>query len=152
MNFLISDFQNLSVNQLYEILQLRSKVFVVEQNCVYLDCDDKDIASDHVMLYNNEFQLIAYARILPKGISYPDYCSIGRVATHPEYRAQTLGKKLMDHVVNYCDEKFDAIPIKISAQSYLINFYKKYGFEVYGDEYIEDQIPHTAMIRSRVMN
>jgi len=140
-------FDDLTPLELYQILQLRSLVFVVEQNCVYLDADDKDQRSYHLMISDQNGILLAYARLLPEGLSYNGYASIGRVVSHPEYRRFGWGRKIMEYALRECERLYPGIPIKISAQSYLLQFYQSMGFQPIGAEYMEDNIPHTAMIR-----
>ena len=140
-------FDDLTPLELYQILQLRSLVFVVEQNCVYLDADDKDQRSTHLMISDQNGILLAYARLLPEGLSYNGYASIGRVVSHPEYRRFGWGRKIMEYALRECERLYPGIPIKISAQSYLLQFYQSMGFQPIGAEYLEDNIPHTAMIR-----
>ena len=138
-------FDKLSTRQLYRISALRQEVFVVEQNCPYLDADGKDEHAYHFMLWKND-DLAGYFRLLPKGISYTDYASIGRVVTAPLYRSQNLGRELMRQALIWCSILFPGEKIKISAQSHLENFYGSFGFEPTGEYYLEDDIPHSAMI------
>lgn len=145
MIFKLKPFEELTVLELYKILQLRSEVFVIEQNCVYQDIDDKDTQGYHLLGFIDN-QLAACARILPKGISYTDYCSIGRVCTKQKHRKLGLGKKLMQHSIDNCQKLYPNTKIKISAQSYLLEFYTELGFEAIGEEYLEDDIPHKAML------
>lgn len=132
---------------LYKIIQLRMEVFVVEQTCYYQDLDDKDEGSFHLMGWDRD-QLIAYSRLLPRGLSYPNAASIGRVVTHPDHRGMGLGKELMELSIKYCQEKWPDDPVKISAQTYLKKFYEGFGFEQCGEGYLEDGIPHIPMIRN----
>ena len=136
-------FDELSVQQLYDVLQLRSEVFVVEQDCVYQDIDGYDDKAYHVLFYD-ESTLVAYTRILPPG-SYFDELSIGRVLVKTTHRLQNLGHKLMSTSIDFAKETFPNSIIKISAQQYLIKFYESHGFESYGKGYLEDGIPHIAM-------
>lgn len=138
-------FEELSLQQLYDTMALRQLVFVVEQDCPYLDADGKDQASWHMMGYKNE-ELVAYSRVMPKGISYEKYCSIGRVVTAQSVRREGVGKTLMEHSISWCKKLFPAEGVKISAQSYLLKFYQSFAFQPVGEEYMEDGIPHTAMI------
>lgn len=140
-------FDELTNIELYEILKLRNTVFVVEQNCVYLDTDDKDLKSWHLSGYYQN-QLVAYLRILPPGISY-DEASIGRVVTHPKFRKHGFGIELMKTAIVKTLEQFDTDSIKISAQCYLLNFYSNLGFVAIGEEYLEDDIPHIEMIYNK---
>lgn len=139
-------FNELDNNELYEILTLRSKVFVVEQKCIYLDTDDKDQKSWHLYGYIDH-KLIAYSRILPPGISYEE-ASIGRVVTDPEYRNNGYGIDLMKLAIEKTKSQFNVSQIKISAQCYLLKFYTELGFTTSSDEYLEDDIPHVEMIFS----
>ena len=147
INFTCLAFKQLSLDQLYDIMALRQEVFVVEQNCCYLDADGKDQLSMHLMGYADNGKLAAYARIIPKGISYEKYTAIGRVLTSSAFRGQGLGKALMENCLNEMESLFANEPIKISAQTYLIRFYESFGFKTTGDTYLEDDIPHIAMVR-----
>ncbi len=146
INWKFKHFNELDNNELYEILTLRSKVFVVEQNCIYLDTDDKDQKSWHLYGYIDH-KLIAYSRILPPGISYEE-ASIGRVVTDPEYRNNGYGIDLMKLAIEKTKSQFNVSQIKISAQCYLLKFYTELGFTTSSDEYLEDDIPHVEMIFS----
>ena len=145
MEFLLKPFSELSTLELYQILQLRSEVFVIEQEILYQDMDNKDLSSHHLMGYQNG-ELVAYARLLPEGISYQGYCSIGRVCTKISVRTCGYGKMLMNQAIANCKTLFPAHTIKISGQSYLLRFYTELGFQAIGEEYLEDGIPHWAMI------
>jgi len=127
-------------------MRLRQEVFVVEQNCPYLDADGKDQASYHLLGFGPDREVLAYTRILPKGISYPEYCCIGRVATAKKARGIGAGKEIMLQSIKLCKEVFPEQKIKISAQTYLDKFYTELGFQYTGDSYLEDDIPHQAMI------
>ncbi len=140
-------FNNLSVFQLYEIMALRQAVFVVEQNCPYVDADGKDLPSWHLLGRQTDGQLVAYARLLPKGVAYPDYPSIGRVLSAPNARGAGLGRLLMETALIESRRLFGDHPVKIGAQLYLLEFYQSLGFFAVGEEYLEDGIPHIAMIR-----
>ncbi len=137
-------FSELTVEELYKILQLRNQVFVVEQQSAYQDCDGKDPLSFHLMGWNDS-ELIAYTRLVPKGISYPDAASIGRVVTAPSVRRKNIGKQLMAKSLEEVKKLFGETPLKISAQLYLLRFYKSFSFEPTGDVYLEDGIEHIAM-------
>ncbi|HRG67532.1 MAG TPA: GNAT family N-acetyltransferase [Saprospiraceae bacterium] len=149
MEIRIKQFNELDRLELYRIIQLRINVFIVEQNCPYPDLDDKDLVSNHVMIWKGD-ELIAVTRLVPPGISYPNYASIGRVATHATYRGSGLGKLVMTESIKACGELFPGYNIKISAQAYLISFYEAFAFEKIGDEYLEDNIPHVAMIKHSI--
>jgi ElaA protein len=140
-------FDELTNIELYEILKLRNTVFVVEQNCVYLDTDDKDLQAWHLSGYYQN-QLVAYLRILPPGLSYNE-SSIGRVVTHPDFRNCGFGIELMKTGIVKTLGQFNADKIKISAQCYLLKFYSNLGFVAIGDDYLEDDIPHIEMIYNK---
>lgn len=138
------NYTDLTTDELYQILSLRSKVFVVEQNCVYQDLDNKDQECWHLLGYIND-TLVAYVRLLPPGLSYAE-ASIGRVITHPDYRQKGYGIALMQLAIEKANIQFSTQKLKISAQCYLINFYESFGFKILGVEYLEDGIPHIEMI------
>jgi ElaA protein len=140
-------FDDLTIPELYDVLQLREAVFQIEQNCIYQDIDNKDKKCYHFMLYKDA-ELVAYCRIVPEGISYEGYVSIGRVASKIEYRKEGFGRQLMAKALDKTAQIFPHLPIKISAQSYLQKFYESFGFIKVSDEYLEDDIPHIAMVRS----
>lgn len=145
IKFTCLSFAELSKKQLYDIMVLRQEVFVVEQDCPYLDADGKDANCYHVMGYEGE-ELVAYTRLVPRGISYKNYTSIGRVVNAPRLRGTGIGKKLMALSIEECKKLWEDLPIKISAQCYLLKWYERFGFELVGEEYLEDDIPHHAMI------
>lgn len=137
-------FNELNTTELYQLLQLRSMVFVVEQNCPYLDMDDKDYKSFHVLGYDNG-KLVACTRLVPVGISYEIEPSIGRVVTHPSVRSLGYGKLLMEYSINETKKRFNSSVIVIGAQLYLDKFYQNLGFIPEGEMYLEDNIPHMTM-------
>jgi ElaA protein len=137
-------FTELTNFELYKILQLRNEVFIVEQNCVYQDCDDKDLKAYHFMGWDDD-KLVAYTRLLSPGISYPDAASIGRVITSPSVRGKNVGKELMTNSIAEVYRLFGKIPIRISAQFYLKRFYESFSFVQYSDVYMEDGIEHIGM-------
>jgi ElaA protein len=145
IDWILKPFSELTPHQLYAILQLRSEVFVVEQNCVYLDMDDKDQNSYHLMGFN-ENKLIAYTRLIPAGIAY-EQPSIGRVITSPLARGTGAGKELMKKSIATCYELFGKQAIMIGAQLYLQQFYTNLGFKTCSDVYLEDGIEHIYMIK-----
>jgi len=143
ITFKIKRFNELSTAELYSLLQLRSEVFVVEQNCVYQDIDGKDEKAIHVLgYYNNE--LAAYSRIFNQGY-YFDEASIGRVIVSPKYRDKKFGHDLMRVSMNAIKENFNETTITISAQEYLKKFYESHGFIQTSEMYLEDDIPHIQM-------
>ncbi|HRI62537.1 MAG TPA: GNAT family N-acetyltransferase [Saprospiraceae bacterium] len=146
LTFSCLPFYQLSPYELYEIMALRQEVFIVEQNCPYLDADGKDPGSWHLMGRDASGKLICYTRLLPEGLSYDGYVSIGRVVSAPEARGTGAGKILMQRSIQMCAHLFGNQPIKIGAQSYLVTFYESFGFRSTGEEYLEDGIPHTKMI------
>ena len=136
-------FQDLSLEELYAILKLRSNVFVVEQDCAYLDPDGDDQVAWHLMgLVDNE--LSAYARLLPPGLKYED-SSIGRVVTEKNVRRGGFGKQLMQEAIEQSHKLWPGNSITISAQHYLEPFYQELLFETKSDPYMEDGIPHVRM-------
>ncbi len=143
LTFIYKPFNELTPHELYEILKLRSEVFVVEQNCVFLDADDKDQVSMHVMCWQNEL-LAGYTRLVPAGVSY-DEPSIGRVVTSPKVRHAGIGKLLMNYSISTSYDVFGKYTITIGAQFYLRNFYTSLGFQQCSDIYLEDGIQHIKM-------
>ena len=141
-------FDALTPLELYDMLRLRSEVFVVEQNCVFLDMDDKDQQCHHILLYNEEQVLVATARLVPKGVAYPDYMSIGRIVTSQLVRGKGVGKILVQLGIEACYRLFGKEPIKIGAQLYAKKFYETFGFEQVSEVYDEDGIDHIKMIKA----
>lgn len=144
MNWICKPFDQLSPKELYAILQLRNEVFVVEQNCVFQDADDKDQSSWHLMGWSDD-QLSAYTRLVPSGISYPE-ASIGRVVICPKMRKYGLGKELMQRSIEMIYTLWNTQPVRISAQLYLKKFYETFGFQQCSEIYLEDNIEHIEMI------
>ena len=140
---IIKSWDDISKRELYSMMQLRENVFIVEQQCPYLDADGKDLKSHHAIIMNDTI-CWACARILPPGVSYDEW-SIGRVVSHEKVRKMGYGKAIMLACMEWLRNR-GANAVRISAQSYLINFYKSFGFDIEGDEYLEDNIPHTQMI------
>ena len=143
INWSCKSFTELTSEELYKILQLRSAVFVVEQNSVYQDCDDKDQHSYHLMGWQKEI-LIAYSRLIPPGMTYKN-ASIGRVITTATSRGKNIGRELMIRSIKKVSELFNERSVTIGAQLYLKNFYKSLGFTEAGDVYLEDGIKHIKM-------
>jgi ElaA protein len=138
-------FEAFTPQQLYAYLQLRSEVFVVEQNCVYQDLDNLDQESLHVLIYDAQL-LVACARIVSANEKYPNI-SIGRVIVAATHRKQDLGHALMQHCIKEIEARFGTQKIVLSAQAHLQNFYKKHNFAPQGAIYLEDGIPHIHMER-----
>lgn len=148
-SFVFKHFDDLTVHELYAMLQLREAVFQIDQNCLYVDIDDKDQHCYHLMYWQDNI-LLAYARIVPKGISYDDAISFGRVCTALTNRNKGIGYILMDEVMKQIQQIYPNEPIKISAQTYLVSFYIKYGFKTIGQAYLEDLLPHIAMENNHI--
>ncbi|WP_432205127.1 GNAT family N-acetyltransferase [Cetobacterium somerae] len=140
-------FNELTVEELYEILKLRSEIFVVEQKCVYNDIDGKDTTSIHVMLKENG-KIKAYLRVLQPGVSYED-ASLGRVLVAENARKKGFAKLIVEAGVNYIIENFKTKDITIGAQEYLRKFYNEMGFKAISEVYLDDGIPHLDMKYSR---
>lgn len=146
LTFLVKDFNELNTQELYDIMHLRQVVFVVEQDAAYLDADLKDFKCKHVFVYQND-EIAAYARVIPPGISYKE-ASIGRVVSAPKFRRKKLGRPLMHKCIEVLELGFKTTKCRISAQTYLLPFYKEFGFEVCSEEYLEDGLPHFEMLRN----
>ncbi len=144
MTWTLKKFERLSPAELYAILRLRNEVFVIEQNCIYQDADNKDQHSLHLCGWAGD-EFVAYTRIIPPGLSYEE-CSIGRVVVSPAHRKAGAGKELMQVSIEKAFEAFNTDTIKIGAQVYLKKFYMALGFEQCSDEYLEDGIPHIMML------
>jgi ElaA protein len=140
-------FNDLTVTELYQLLRLRSEVFVVEQNCVFLDADDKDYACHHLLLFDDEQELVAYARIVPAGKSYAE-ASIGRIVSSKKVRGTGVGKILTQAAIDAAKNLYGDVPIRIGAQYYAVKFYEQLGFKIDGEIYDEDGIDHIEMIRA----
>lgn len=143
LEFKIKRFNELNTVEVYEILQLRAEVFVVEQNCVYQDIDGKDDKAIHVIGYYNG-KLAAYARLFQAG-DYFELASIGRVVVSPKFRNLKLGHELMQEAIRQVQLQFNTTSIEISAQQYLEKFYQSHGFITISEMYLEDDIPHVRM-------
>jgi len=148
MNWHLQAFDTLTIPELYAILQLRSKVFVVEQQCVYQDMDGKDRKAMHLWCSDQQNNCIAYCRLLPPGISYTE-ASIGRVVTDPDHRKGGMGRLLMEKAIAVLTEEKREPAIRISAQEYLQRFYESLGFARVSESYLEDGIPHIEMLLAK---
>lgn len=144
MQWLLKKFEELTPHQLYAILQLRNEVFVVEQQCVFQDADDKDLPAHHLLGFEDH-RLVAYTRLVPPGEIYKEP-SIGRVVTSPLVRRNGTGRELMKRSIDAAHQLFDVQPIRIGAQLYLKKFYESFGFRQTGDVYLEDGIEHISMV------
>ena len=145
IRWVLKKFDDLSPHELYAILQLRNEVFVVEQNCVFQDADDKDQGAYHLSGYADT-KLVAYTRLVPPKYIYNE-ASIGRVVTSPSVRGTGAGKDLMEQSIQNIYNLYGSRPIKIGAQLYLKKFYEGFGFQQISDPYLEDGIPHIHMLR-----
>lgn len=145
MNIQLKTYSELNTEQLYEILRLRSEVFVVEQDCVYQDIDNKDKKALHVLGFVNN-ELAAYTRVFDAG-DYFERPSIGRVVVRKSFRGKNLGHEILRASIHGVETRFGEQPIEISAQTYLEKFYNEHHFRAIGETYLEDGIPHVRMIR-----
>ena len=145
INTAVKTFNELTSQELYDMLQLRSEVFVVEQDCVYQDIDRKDQKALHILGFKNN-KIIAYTRVFKPG-DYFEQASIGRVVVKENQRAFKYGFDIMNASIDAIKHSFNESIIKISAQTYLRKFYNDLGFKQLGEEYLEDGIPHIAMIK-----
>lgn len=144
MKFQFKQFSELTLDELYEILQLRTEIFVVEQDCVYNDLDGLDKVAVH-QYFKKDCKIVAYSRLLKPGTRFPEY-SIGRVVVKQSERGTGLGIAMMEAAKYFIVNEWGAIKIKVSAQKYLRKFYEDLGFEIVTNEYLEDGIPHFGMI------
>lgn len=141
-----NNFESLTLRELYDILALRESIFIVEQDVPYVDIDGKDIYCTHLTGYLDK-ELVAYLRIVPFGLFKPDCFSMGRVVLRPSLRGGSIGKTLVSLGLEYLDSIRDGQAIRISSQLYLKSFYGRFGFVAEGKPYIEDRIPHIAMVK-----
>ena len=146
MEIEVLTFEELTTKKLYDILRLRSEIFIVEQDCVYQDIDGKDERAIHVMGWEDGI-LVAYARCF-KGGDYFEEAGIGRILVRENYRKMHYGHKITNAAIEVTQKRYNAEKIKISAQTYLVTFYEHHGFKTVGDRYMEDGIPHVAMIKA----
>lgn len=149
INWICKHHTQLSTQELYAILRLRADVFVVEQQCVYLDVDGQDLIGDtcHLMAWRDE-QLAAYLRLLAP-IQQDGDVVVGRVVTAPSARGQGIGHEMMVHALDHAEKQWPGHSIFLSAQAHLQGYYRRYGFDPVGEVYVEDGIPHIGMRRKR---
>lgn len=140
----LKNFSELSPEELYKILNIRQEVFIVEQECYYLDADNYDQKALHLWAEENS-EILAYLRIFPENIKYKE-ASIGRVLTSFSARSKNLGKTLVGFSLQIIFNQLRSKSVRISAQDYLIKFYTNFGFVDTGKKYLEDEIPHTEML------
>lgn len=143
MNWELKKFEELKVEDIYKILKIRNEVFIVEQQCAYQDCDGKDEKSYHLYLKDQD-EIAGYLRIIPKGISFNEI-SIGRVLVNKRYRGKGIAREMMLKALDFIERELKEAEVKISAQVYLINFYRSLGFKETSKEYLEDNILHIDM-------
>jgi ElaA protein len=147
LRWVTKSFAELTVDELYDVLKLRSEVFVVEQKCIFLDIDNNDRKAFHTIGFMGD-EVVATTRLFDKDIMYDGYQSIGRVVGSSRHRGIGIGKALMQYSISECERLFGKGPIKIGAQLYLKKFYSEQGFEQSGEVYLEDEIDHIPMIRA----
>ena len=148
INWVCKHFRELTTEELYQVLRLRSEVFVVEQNCVFLDMDNKDFACHHLMGWSGD-RLVGYSRIVPPGISYVE-SAIGRIVSSPAARGSGVGRELLTQSIRTLYQLHGKRDIRIGAQYYLKEFYASYGFVQTGEIYSEDGIDHIEMILTAI--
>lgn len=146
IKFFTKEFNKLSIEELYSLLKLRSDIFVVEQDCVYLDIDGKDQEAIHI-IGKIDGQIIAYARGFPKDFYFKNAVALGRVIVKEGFRKQGFAHKLIEYSIGSLINSYGNGVIKISAQQHLEKFYKQHGFKRIGEGYLEDGIPHYSMVR-----
>ena len=142
-NFIWRNFNSISKDELYDVLSLRQRVFIIEQDCLYEDLDYSDQDANHLLLYQDN-KLIGYSRVFPPGIKY-DAASIGRIVTDLDYRGKGYGKGITHESIQFLKNNFPESDITISAQYRLVDFYENLGFETEGNVYLEDDIEHIKM-------
>ncbi len=146
MEWILKSFNELTNDELYDILKLRFEVYVIEQECMDLDLDGKDKVSMHLFLKDNG-KIVGCSRIIPAGVSY-DEPSIGRIVIDKAYRKLGLGRELVQKSIDYIHNEMNTKEIRISGQAYLEKFYKSFGFKITKGPYLEDKIPHYQMLLS----
>ncbi|MBW7866894.1 MAG: GNAT family N-acetyltransferase [Brumimicrobium sp.] len=146
LNWQFKHFNDLSLSEFHDIISLRIKVFVVEQNCPYQELDGKDKKSYHLICRNGSGELVGTMRIMPEGVSF-EHVGIGRIVLEEQERGAHEGDQMMVEALNFCQAEFGNVPICLSGQKHLEKFYNKHGFISTGKEYLEDNIPHVEMCR-----
>lgn len=144
LNWQFKHYNDLSLNEFHDILALRIKVFVVEQNCPYQELDGKDKKSYHLICRNGKGELVGTMRILPQGVAYNDI-GFGRVVLAEEERGEKEGHQMIEEALAFCRAEFGDVPVYLSGQKHLESFYNKHKFKSTGKEYLEDEIPHVEM-------
>jgi ElaA protein len=138
-------FDELTVGQLYAVLEARVAIFVVEQNCPYQDLDGLDAGGEHLIAWSGA-KVAAYLRVLGPGTRFGDEPSIGRIITAKEFRGSGLGREVVARGIARTRQRYPGMPVRISAQCYLEKFYESLGFEKVSEPYLEDDIPHVEML------
>lgn len=146
INWNFKHFSELSTLELYALAKIRMEVFIIEQDCIYLDLDDKDLEAHHIFATEDD-KVIAYTRLLAKDVNYPQV-SIGRVLVVESARGRNLGHELMTQTMQFSETIYGPTDIKISAQQHLSKFYEEHSFKVVTEMYLEDDIPHVGMLYS----
>lgn len=144
LDWQIKKFDEFTLDELHDLIALRIEVFVVEQDCVYQELDGKDKLCTHILVKKDD-KIIATTRIVPPGLSYDDV-SFGRVVIDKAERGNGIGHDLVVHTIKAIQDEFGTVPVRISAQEYLINYYGKHGFTQVSEMYLEDGIPHIEML------
>ena len=147
--FQMKSWAELEKSELYQLLQLRAQIFVVEQECAYQDLDGQDPEALHLLASDEHQTLVAYARLYETQIDTKDYVAIGRVCTAEAYRGQGISRQLMQQAISYIESN-QKKPITLSAQAYLEQFYQSLGFATVSEPYLEDGIPHIRMIKDEL--
>lgn len=145
ISWIVKSFDELDTQELYKIIQARIEIFIIEQNTPYQDLDDTDQKALHLWAEQNN-EILAYCRLFHKGIKYNE-TSIGRVITTQKARGKGLGKQLISYAIQIIQNRFHTSEIRISAQDYLIPLYSTFGFKDTGKKYLEDNLPHTEMVK-----
>jgi ElaA protein len=140
-------FDDLTNKELYELLDLRQQVFVIEQQCIFADMDYKDQKAMHCLGKNEMGKIVAYTRLFDKDVYYKDFTSIGRVVSDTNARSKGYGRKIFAYSIEKIVEIYGSVSIKIGAQAYLEKFYESFGFKSINEDYIEDGIPHKIMVK-----
>ena len=142
--FIWRNFDSISKEELYDVLSLRQRVFIIEQDCFYEDLDYSDQEANHLLLYKDK-KLIGYSRVFPPGIKY-DAASIGRIVVDDKFRGMEYGKMITTESIEFIKNNFPKSDIFISAQFRLVHFYENLGFKIEGSVYLEDNIDHIKMV------
>lgn len=144
----VKRFHELDVQTLYQCLQLRLEVFSLQQECLYQDLDNRDQVAHHLYVRDENQQVVAYARIFGPNDYFPERSAIGRVVNSNKVRGRGIGRYVVQHALEYCQTHWPDVACEISAQHYLLKFYQEFGFEAYGEVYLEDDIDHIRMVVS----